>query len=47
MAGLSHNDISMETLQTSIVTAIKAIKSSKKRADELSRYINFSKKNSI
>ena len=35
MDGLSHNDISMETLQTSIVNAIKAIRSSKKRADEL------------
>ena len=35
MDGLSHNNISMETLQTSIVNAIKAIRSSKKRADEL------------
>ena len=35
---LSHNDISMETLQTSIVNAIKAIGSSKKRADELTVY---------
>ena len=31
MDGLSHSDISMETLQTSIVNAIKAIRSSKKR----------------
>ena len=46
MDGLSHNDISMETLQTSIVNAIKAIRSSKKRADELT-YINLSKRNSI
>ena len=38
MDGLSHNDISMETLQTSIVNAIKAIRSSKKRADELRVY---------
>ena len=38
MDGLSHNDISMETLQTSIVNAIKAIRSSKKRADELTVY---------
>ena len=38
MYGLSHNDISMETLQTSIVNAIKAIRSSKKRADELTVY---------
>ena len=36
----------METLQTSIVNAIKAIRSSKKRADELT-YINLSKRNSI
>ena len=35
MDGLSHNNVSMETLQTSIVNAIKAIRSSKKRADEL------------
>ena len=39
MDGLSHNNISMEALQTSIVNAIKAIRSYKKRADEL-RYIN-------
>ena len=38
MDGLSHNNISMETLQTSIVNAIKAIRSSKKRADELTVY---------
>ena len=38
MDGLSHNDVSMETLQTSIVNAIKAIRSSKKRADELTIY---------
>ena len=38
MDGLSYNDISMETLQTSIVNAIKAIRSSKKRADELTVY---------
>ena len=38
MDGLSHNDISMKTLQTSIVNAIKAIRSSKKRADELTVY---------
>ena len=39
MDGLNYNDISMESLQTSIVNAIKAIRSYKKRADEL-RYIN-------
>ena len=38
MDGLSHNNISMETLQTSIVNAIKAIRSSKKRANELTVY---------
>ena len=38
MDGLSHNNISMETLQTSIVNAIKAIRSSKKRAGELTVY---------
>ena len=38
MDGLSHNDISMEILQTSIVIAIKVIRSSKKRADELTVY---------
>ena len=38
MDGLSRNDISMETLQTSIVNAIKAIRSSKKRGDELTVY---------
>ena len=38
MDALSHNDISMETLQTCIVNAIKAIRSSKKRADELTIY---------
>ena len=38
MDGLIHNDISMETLQASIVNAIKAIRSSKKRADELTIY---------
>ena len=35
MDGLSLNDISMETLETSIVNAMKAITSSKKRVDEL------------
>ena len=35
---LSHNDTSMKTLQTSIVNAIKAIRPSKKRADELTVY---------
>ena len=38
MDGLSHSDIFMETLQTSIANAIKAIRSSKKRADELTMY---------
>ena len=38
MDGLSNKDISMETLQTSFVNAIKAIRSSKKRADELTVY---------
>ena len=38
MDGLSHNDISMETLQASIVNAIKAKRSSKRRADELTKY---------
>ena len=38
MDRLSHNDISMETLQASIVNAIKAIRSSKKRVDELTIY---------
>ena len=38
MDRLGHNDISMETLQASIVNAIKAIRSSKKRADELTIY---------
>ena len=38
MDGLNHNDISMETLQTSIVNAIRAIRSSKKHADELTIY---------
>ena len=38
MDGLSHNDTSMKTLQTSIVNAIKAIRPSKKRADELTVY---------
>ena len=38
MDELSHNDISMETLQTSTVRALKAIRSSKKRADELTVY---------
>ena len=38
MDGSSHNDISMETLQTSVANAIKAIRSSKKRADELTVY---------
>ena len=35
MDRLSHNDISIETLQTRIVNTIKAIRSSKKRPDEL------------
>ena len=35
MDGLSHTDISMEILQTCTVNAIKAIRSSKKRADKL------------
>ena len=38
MDGLSHNDISKETLQTSIVNAKKTIRSSKKRANELTVY---------
>ena len=38
MGGLTLNDISMESLQTSVVNAIKAIRSSKKRADELTVY---------
>ena len=38
MDGLSHSNISMETLQTSIVNAIKAVRSSKKRADKLTVY---------
>ena len=38
MDPLSYNDISMETLQSSIVNATKAIRSSKKRADELTIY---------
>ena len=38
MDGLSHNDISMETLQASIVNAIKVMRSSKKQADELTIY---------
>ena len=38
MGGLSLNDISMESLQTCIVNAIKTIRSSKKRADELTVY---------
>ena len=38
MDGLSHNKISMETLQTSIVNAVTAIRSSKKRVDELTVY---------
>ena len=38
MEGLSLNNISTETLQISIVNAIKAIRSSKKRADELTVY---------
>ena len=35
---LSRNDTSMKTLQTSIVIAIKAIRPSKTRADELTVY---------
>ena len=35
MDGLSHYNISMETLKTCIVNAIKAIRSSKKRTDKL------------
>ena len=38
MDGLSHNNISMETLQKSIANAIKGIRSSKKRADQLTVY---------
>ena len=38
MDGLNHNKISMETLQTSIVNAVTTIRSSKKRADELTVY---------
>ena len=38
MEGLSYKDISMETLKTSIVNAIKALRPSKKRADELTLY---------
>ena len=37
MDGLSHNNISMETQQTSIVNT-KAIRSSEKGADELTVY---------
>ena len=43
MDGLNHNDISMETRETSIVYAIKAIRSSKKHADELTVYKFFKK----
>ena len=43
MDGLNYNDISMESLQTSIVNAIKAIRSSKKRGNELTVY-KFAKK---
>ena len=35
---LNYYIISMETLQASILSAIKAIRSSKKRADELTIY---------
>ena len=38
MDKLSHNNISVEILQTSIADAIKAIRSSKKRADKLTVY---------
>ena len=38
MDGLSHNDIFMKTLQKSIINAIKAIRLSKKRVDELTVY---------
>ena len=38
MDRLSHNNISMETLQTCIVDSIKAIRSSKKRVDQLTVY---------
>ena len=38
MDRLSHNNISMEILLTSLVNTIKAIRSSKKRADELPVY---------
>ena len=38
MDRLNHSNISMEILQTYIVNAIKAIGSSKKRADELTVY---------
>ena len=39
MDGFSHNEISMETLQTSIDNTIKAKRSFKKLADELMVYI--------
>ena len=38
MDGLNHNDISMETRETSIVYAVKAIRSSRKPANELTVY---------
>ena len=38
MGRLTHNDISMEPLQTSIVNAIKAIRSSEKCADKFTMY---------
>ena len=38
MDELSHNNISMETLQTSIVNTVKAITSSKRCADALTVY---------
>ena len=40
MDGLSHNDISMETLQTSIVKAVKTIRSSE-NVQMSSRYKKF------
>ena len=43
MGGLSHGNISMETLQTSIVNAINHLKNVQMN----SRYINLSKRNFI
>ena len=38
MNRLSHSDTPMEILQTCIVNAVKAIRPSKRRADELTVY---------